>query len=309
VVLVSILIDKTQRQHSRCSLAAAWDIMTDLEPTLKRRRFTMGSEIVEMIELLNDLVNLVGLGTLELPLPRMAGAGMEASDGWLWLEPVIAPWKPPRGTVELSLNELAGRNLVRCTYRMVSQNIARVRVYCLPVDVECKLVSRTAWDAKSHTQRIMGAIDASREGWEGGSVTEKLPLISDKHNIKLLKILDDLPSPDPRADASYIKDADVRSLLDGVLRSGYIAGMMTKLSESRRKWVAAMLERELAPTKNIDSRLKEMFAPSGEVYYLNQQTWEVFQDPIYVKTVCGGIVTGESSGEYVSLSYAHSHVS
>ncbi|KAF8533160.1 P-loop containing nucleoside triphosphate hydrolase protein [Trichophaea hybrida] len=226
-------------------------------------------------------------------MPRMAGSGMESSDRWLWLEP---PEKQPRdGTIEFYLHMLvASYRVARCTYKMVSTNMARVRVYYLPSDVGRGLISRKDKSIKKYLRKIMEVIDVSREGWRGRPGAKMIPIVEpDKERLSLFWMFNTMDSPDPNPNAPWIRDENIKYLLQRVLNSESIAGMKSKPYEYQKRSIAMMLQRELAPSKSVDSRLKTMFAPSGEVYYMDQVTCELFQEPSYYDDVRGGILAEE----------------
>ncbi|KAF8252341.1 hypothetical protein K440DRAFT_578088 [Wilcoxina mikolae CBS 423.85] len=248
---------------------------------------------LETVELLNDLTNFVGIGSIEILMPRMAGSGMESPDRWLWLEP---PEIQPRdGTIEFYLHMLvASYRVARCTYKMVSTNMARVRVYYLPSDVGRGLISRKDKSIKKYLRKIMEVIDVSREGWRGRPGAKMVPIVEpDKERSSLFWMFNTMDSPNPNPNAPWIRDENIKYLLQRVLNSESIAGMKSKPYEYQKRSIAMMLQRELAPSKSVDSRLKTMFAPSGEVYYMDQVTCELFQEPSYYEDVRGGILAEE----------------
>ena len=134
-----------------------------------------------MIALLNDLSNFIGIGTVEIEMPRRAAPGMDAPDGWFWLEPPYA--KPRKDTIEFFLHALSVLHCVRCTYRMVSDSTARARVYLLPADVGRGLISRKSKNLRQYMRAVFGAVDVSPRSWLSKKVecqTPLLPEVSDE---------------------------------------------------------------------------------------------------------------------------------
>jgi hypothetical protein len=184
---------------------------------------------------------------------------------------------------------------------MVSKNMARVRIYCLPLDVGRGLISRKDKNFKKYLRKIMDAIDISREGWRGRPRAKRIPFVEpDRERSSLFWMFNTMDSPNPDPNASWIQDENIKYLLQRVLGSESISGMKSKPYEYQKRSIAMMLQRELAPAKSVDSRLKTMFAPSGEVYYLDQETCELFQEPSYYDDVRGGILAEEMGYGYAS---------
>ena len=61
----------------------------------------------------------------------------------------------------------------------------------------------------------------------------------------------------------------------------------------QRQSIAMMLQRELAPVRTVDSRLKPMQDPEGGDYFLDQETSELFLEPSYYEDVRGGCLCEE----------------
>ena len=95
-------------------------------------------------------------------------AGIEAPDGWLWLE---TPARKLRGqSVETWLEALIDRGYVRATYIMTSGTTARARVYVVPEDVERGLLQEMDTKHRLVLKRLLEQIDTSDEGWNGQPV-------------------------------------------------------------------------------------------------------------------------------------------
>ncbi|KAI5800010.1 P-loop containing nucleoside triphosphate hydrolase protein [Geopyxis carbonaria] len=226
-------------------------------------------------------------------MARRAAPGMEAPDGWLWLEtPDI---KYPNGTIEFYLHELCDHHVLRCTYKMITGNSARVRIYLLPEDVGRGLVSRVNINIRRHTRKLMEIIDTSRAHWEGTKTVKvsRKPLFElDQERSSLFYLFNTMESPKPDPDSHWIKEENVKDLLRTVLNSD-IVGIRTTLYEYQKRSAAMMLQRELSPIRTIDSRLRSIFAPSGEVYYIDMESMEIYQEPCYFDDVRGGILAEE----------------
>lgn len=257
-----------------------------------------------MAKLLNNLDSFLGIGSIEIDMPRRAAPGMDvAADypglavekyDWHWLEPPYN--KPPKDTTEFYLYMLCMHNVLRCTYRMISESVARVRVYCLPADVGRSLIPRRDKTIKRYMRKVLDAVDVSKEGWNGYRVggLERSPLIHsglEEHQLSLFYLFNTLNSPRP--DPGKLWTPEDRYLLQEILEADTIRGMKTKPFEYQKESIAMMLQRELAPTRTVDSRLKAMRTPTGEEYFLDQETCELFLEPSYYEDVRGGCLCEE----------------
>lgn len=248
------------------------------------------------IELLNDLTNFCGIGSLEIQMPRRAAIGMEAPDHWLWLE--TPPYECAK-SIEADLQELVDHGIVRCTYLMVTRNRARVRIYVLPDDVGRSVIRRDNSNLRKRLKVVMAMMDTSVESWEGGLPRGELLSKPENDKLSLFSMFNAMESPKPNPESPWINDEDTRDLLRSVLAPGNnIPGLKTTLYKYQKRSVALMLQKELAPERTQDPRLKEVCAPTGEIYYWESGTTEIFQDPRYYEDVKGGILAEEMGTGY-----------
>lgn len=227
-------------------------------------------------------------------MPRRAGTGMEAPDGWLWLE--TPAFRYDKSSLEDCLHHLVDLCVLRCTYKMVGGTTARVRVYLLPDDVARGVIPRDHHATFKPRRVVMEALDVSRRGWQGmptGNRARKPIAKVEDERSSLFYMFNTLESPKPDPQASWIKDDNTRGLLNDVL-SRPIRGMKNPLYGYQKKTVAMMLQRELAPNNVPDSRLGTMKAPSGQVYYLDFETLELFLEPRNYEDVRGGILAEDT---------------
>lgn len=262
---------------------------------LRARIKPIAQGVLDMVELLNDLANFVGVGTIDITMPRRAAAGMEAPDGWCWLD--VPEAKYPKGTLEFYLDELVYHKAIRCTYKMSGPSTAKVRVYLLPDDVGRGILMRSPSKdtaMKRSLRKLMSLIDVSKLGWAGKPSVKSVPLAeSEDDQSSLFYMFNTMPSPRPDPDAPWIKDSNVPDLMREVLSPGVMPGLKTELYQYQKRSVAMIIQREMAPFRVPDSRLREMFAPSGEVYYLDFEAMCFYQEPSYFDDICGGILAEE----------------
>lgn len=128
----------------------------------------MEATFLRLINLLNALEELCAVGTVDFTMPRRGMAGIDAPDGWLWLE---TPAKKLKGqSVEVWLEALIDRGHVRATYIMTSATTARARVYVLPEDIGKGLLPELDHSHRVMLKRLMGCLDISIRAWKGDSV-------------------------------------------------------------------------------------------------------------------------------------------
>lgn len=254
------------------------------------------------VELLNDLANFCGIGSLEIKMPRRAAAGMEAPDGWFWLE--SPTYKCPKFSIEANLQELVDHGIMRCTYTMVTGNMARVRIYVLPDDVGRSMIRRDDLNLRKRLKVVMATVDGSTDSWEGGVLKGEPLLEPETGKLSLFLMFNSMESPRPNPESPWIRDENTKDLLQGVLAPGNsVSGMRTTLYKYQKRTVALMLQKELAPERTQDPRLKEMQAPTGEIYYWDSETTEIFQEPRYYEDVRGGILAEEMGTGYSPICF------
>lgn len=269
-------------------------------PSYNPKFALVSATFLSAIELLNDLTNFCGIGSLEIQMPRRAAIGMEAPDGWLWLE--SQSYKYPKSSIEAALQELVDRGIMRCTYLMVTRNKARVRIYVLPDDVGRSMIQRDDPNLRKRLKAVMAMMDTSVESWEGGVPRGELLSKPESGELSLFLMFNAMESPKPDPESPWITDEDTRDLLRSVLAPGNnILGLKTTLYKYQKRSVALMLQKELASERTQDPRLQEVYAPTGEIYYWESGTTEIFQDPRYYEDVKGGILAEEMGTGYLPI--------
>jgi hypothetical protein len=170
-------------------------------------------------------------------------------------------------------------------------------VYLLPEDVARSIIDRQDLKAIERCRRvIVESLDVSRRGWEGRTVdsAERKPATDpeDDHS-SLFYIFNTLESPKPNPDAPWIRDENTRILLRNTLHRP-IKGMKNQPYGYQRETVAMMLQREMAPDSKPDSRLRCMKAPTGQEYWADLKTMELFREPRLYEDVRGGILAEDT---------------
>ncbi|PWW77526.1 hypothetical protein C7212DRAFT_277475 [Tuber magnatum] len=242
--------------------------------------------------MLNGLSSLCAVGSVDLEVPRRPAPGMEAPDGWNWLE--IPPIRFPRHSIADNLIQLASLRVLRCTYKMIGDSTARVRVYLLPDDVGRRIVPRDSREISKFRREVLCALDTSRAGWQGLKVKSHEPLVApgDAH-LSLFYLFNTLDSPNPNPKAEWVKDRNTTDLMNRVLKKP-IVGMKTPLYGYQKKTVAMMIQRELAPENTQDSRFRCYTGPRGQKYYLDLETAEMLIEPKKYEDVRGGILAEDT---------------
>lgn len=263
-------------------------------------------EILAHYTLFNDLSTFTGIGTLRFYMPRRAAPGPDAPDGWHWLEDDPWPAEYTPSDIPRRVRELLVKGLVRLTYRMVSGTEARVRVYILPEDVRGELVLAKTGAGKGNLRKVLLAVDTSREAWEGDIVVRNRRSLfevekEEDESCSLFYLFNTIPSPAPDPESPWIGEERVRERMRSVLgvtpfpecgEDGF-RGLKTMPYSYQKESIAMMVQREMAPEKRMDPRLKEMVAPTGEVYYIDTDSLRIYESPVYYDDVRGGILAEE----------------
>ncbi|RPB05517.1 hypothetical protein L873DRAFT_1785692 [Choiromyces venosus 120613-1] len=217
---------------------------------------------------------------------------MEAPDGWNWLE--IPPIRFPKNSLVDNLIQLSSFGVVRCTYKMIGDSTARVRIYLLPDDVGRGSIVRDSREINKFRREVLYALDTSKEGWQGLKVKGHEPLVApgDAH-LSLFYLFNTLDSPKPNPEAKWIKDRNTTDLMNRVLKKP-IAGMKNPLYGYQKKTVAVMIQRELAPENTQDTRFRCITGPQGQRYYLDLETTEMLIEPRKYEDVRGGILAEDT---------------
>ncbi|KAI5855889.1 hypothetical protein BZA05DRAFT_220265 [Tricharina praecox] len=177
----------------------------------------------------------------------MAGPGPTAPDDWHWLE---LPAQKPRRIegVAYDLYMLATLHLVRCTYRMFStapEVFARPALPALP---------RTP---NALVRVYVLPVDVAQD------------LVS-RRNRNVRKYM-----------RSMLEEVDVAAEMWEGEGEGEGEGEVVRAAWRGEKTPLLTKVKELPPMPGLHPRLTIMEAPTGEVYYLDLKTCELFEQPVY----------------------------
>ncbi|KAG0130274.1 P-loop containing nucleoside triphosphate hydrolase protein [Tuber indicum] len=225
-------------------------------------------------------------------MPRRPAPGMEAPDCWNWLE--IPPIHFPKHSMADNLIQLASLCVLRCTYRMIADSTARVRIYMLPDDVGRRVIPRDSREISKFRREVLYALDTSEAGWQGLKVKGHKPLVApgDVH-LSLFYLFNTLDSPNPNPKAEWVRDRNTTDLMNRVLKKP-VVGMKNPLYGYQKKTVAMMIQRELAPENTQDARFRCFTGPQGRKYYLDLETTEMLVEPRKYEDVRGGILAEDT---------------
>ncbi|KAH8146435.1 uncharacterized protein LAJ45_09628 [Morchella importuna] len=262
----------------------------------KRKRNTStarSQQFLATIELLNDLGNFCGVGTIDIPMPRRAAVGMEAPDGWFWLETPGRSHQFPKQSIQAKMIALVEAGWLRCTYQMIpnTQSSARVRIYVLPDDLGRTYIKREDTTLRKCLRTVVSATDDSKQKWKM-SESPDCERQEIEETASLFYMFNKLKSPAPDPGSFWIKDENTKELINDVLTRD-LPGVKTTLYRHQKRTVAMMLQKELAPEQTMDPRLTSVHGPDEGVYFHDFETTELFQDPRYFEDVKGGILAEE----------------
>ncbi|KAI5791652.1 hypothetical protein DFH27DRAFT_195058 [Peziza echinospora] len=129
---------------------------------------------LRLINILNELEEMCALGVVDIEMPRRGMAGIEAPDGWLWLD---TPARTIEGqSVEAWMGSLIDCGHLRATYVMTSNTTARVRIYMLPEDIGAGLIREIGSTQRKNLRNLLKNIDTSIQGWQGSIGHERTSL-------------------------------------------------------------------------------------------------------------------------------------
>ncbi|KAK9237884.1 P-loop containing nucleoside triphosphate hydrolase protein [Lipomyces kononenkoae] len=262
----------------------------------KRQRSKTEDEIqreIDIATVLNDLNRLAPIGVIDIyNLPRLPAPGLEAPDGWLWIEP---PWEKSVVLEEplSSLAYLHKRMFLRVTYRMLDHRTARFRIYIVPKDVEGRrFLPPMPTLTKKRIRNVMLLMNTSGTAWDGDRDAPMVPLIKPPPDeaptlFDMFNQISAVPESVPEID-----DPESEEIINEVM-TGHVEGMKSVLYLYQRETVAEMIRKELLPVQMIDPRLSEIMSPQGKKLYMDTDTYEVHLKPDYFDGTFGGVLSEE----------------
>ncbi|KAK9368014.1 P-loop containing nucleoside triphosphate hydrolase protein [Lipomyces kononenkoae] len=268
----------------------------------KRQRSKTEDEIqreIDIATVLNDLNRLAPIGVIDIyNLPRLPAPGLDAPDGWLWIEP---PWEKSVVLEEplSSLAYLHKRLFLRVTYRMLDHRTARFRIYIVPKDVDGRrFLPPMPTLTKKRIRTVMLLINTSRAAWEGARDAPMVPLSKPSPDeaptlFDMFNQISAVPDSVPEID-----DKESEEIINEVM-TGHVEGMKSVLYLYQRETVAEMIRKELVPVQMIDPRLSEIMSPQGNKLYMDTDTYEVHLKPDYFDGTFGGVLSEEMGFGYM----------
>ncbi|KAK9467868.1 P-loop containing nucleoside triphosphate hydrolase protein [Lipomyces arxii] len=247
----------------------------------------------ELAAVLNGLHNLAPIGTITVDnIPRLPAPGLEAPDGWQWIEP---PWDRTLVLPEPleSLRYLYNKLFLRVTYRMLSTTVARLRIYIVPKDIAGRRFFPPAPTlTKKRVKYIMSLVNTSPESWDCQLDAPWQPLVKPaKDDVPTLTDMFNQISAVPET-LPDLDDPETQDLIDEVM-TGSVTGMKSILYQYQRETVAEMIRKEIVQTKAIDPRLIEFVGPTGTTVYIDTDKFEVLLKPDYFDGTFGGVLSEE----------------
>lgn len=264
---------------------------------------------------LDDLSKLIAVGTIDVSLQSRHKALVTSSQvGQLNKDNAAKVWKPWGQDIEQQcgldvrashLGTLQNYNFGRVTYRFIEGSESyciRARVYLVAFDTFRQVSDKSSKDQVSRRQLVqyfLRSCNSNLESWKGNVSQHLSTLDCDRMSsgqlLGLTAIYNTMPSPRPSSKKlGNACDPSVASLLSECEQDDWNpTGLRTTLFNYQRASVWKMLQRELAPEKVIDFRLKLVTSPTGKQYYMDIMSGEVFAGPIYYEDTAGGILCEE----------------
>jgi hypothetical protein len=171
------------------------------------------------------------------------------------------------------------------------------RIYALPGDAGNRFIDRLNKKLWSALECLISEVDSGRETWEGRPRPEsrrKFDCWATRDDGSLFYMFNRLPSPSPTVNAvteKYSREA-LEDLLDP---ASVLPGLKTVLYPYQRRAAGLMLQREAAPTLQLDPRLEQRIAPDGSTFYYGARDLLLLRQPRFYEACRGGIL-GETMG-------------
>ena len=189
----------------------------------------------------------------------------------------------------LFLAEKEWIQLVRVAHKEEKEWLA-IRVYILPEDAG-RIYQRGHIDftrgAKKH---LMGFVDRSRTAWDATyTASDRFdgyyqPTTEDESLFYIFNTLDSPPPAQGQIYEPYSKQA-VRGVLDGK-----IPGLKRILYPYQCRSTAAMIQKEAAPARMADPRMRPYRGLTGQDFYFDQEDGRLFLQPNFYEDQRGGIL-------------------
>ncbi|KAK3311118.1 P-loop containing nucleoside triphosphate hydrolase protein [Chaetomium strumarium] len=167
-------------------------------------------------------------------------------------------------------------------------DLAIVRVYLLPDDVDNRSIPRFADDLRRARTTLLQHLDLSKKTWQG-QVSEAE---EEQHgeSRSLLQMFNSIPSPDPRP--GDILDFEVRDAAFRLMDSD-VPGLITTLYSYQRRSAALMLQRESQTMQMVDPRLTMVADQLGSQWYYDAVSGTILREPVHYDEPRGGILAEE----------------
>ncbi|KZF19924.1 hypothetical protein L228DRAFT_204781, partial [Xylona heveae TC161] len=170
-----------------------------------------------------------------------------------------------------------------------------IRCYILAEDVGRGHLRRTDKNLRKALRTILAHLDVAPEAWNAGYEldTQARPMLSDAQPdaslSSLFYLYNTLKSPDPSPENVPVRHT--RSAMETLLDPNDAPdGLKTTLYPYQRRSAAMMLQKEAAPTLQLDPRLRQMAGLDGRTFYFDQETMGVLQHPRLYEEARGGIL-------------------
>ncbi|KAK4240328.1 DNA repair protein rad8 [Achaetomium macrosporum] len=167
-------------------------------------------------------------------------------------------------------------------------DLAIVRVYLLPDDVDNRSIPRFAPDLRRARATLLQHLDFSTNTWQGQVSETAEEQVGESQS--LLQMFNIIPSPDPSPED--ILDFDARDAAYRLMDSN-VPGLLTTLYSYQRRSAALMLQRESQTMQVVDPRLTKVADQLGSQWYYDAVRGTILREPVHYDEPRGGILAEE----------------
>ncbi|KKY28874.1 putative snf2 family helicase [Phaeomoniella chlamydospora] len=239
---------------------------------------------IERSRFLSDLSNYVPLGVI-----RVYERSNEHLETVKWMvDQNQVPAQYPSKTL-LSMVEKEWVQVVRIEDRL-KRSATAIRIFVLPEDVGRRYKRGQIAEYRRALKDLMGFVDRSRTSWHGDIDHSKAPtsyFVMNDMDESLFYIFNTLESPNP--DPGAVLDPYARRVMQDIL-NGALPGLLGELYPYQQRSIAAMVQKETAPARVADPRMRLHQSPTGTQFYYDREEGRLVLEPDLYEDQRGGIL-------------------
>ncbi|KAK3056343.1 hypothetical protein LTR09_002850 [Extremus antarcticus] len=239
----------------------------------------------------SDLSNYLPLGCLCLEHVDELPAEQNSINGWRAITQL-----PSQHSIGYSLSPHVSKLVNAGWIRLFSNRgsiygrYLVIRIYILPFDVGLRYVDRQSKRLYVALENLLAEVDVGTQVWQGyraSDVACKFDMYASSEEGSLFWLFNQTPSPSPSK--GLVREKYTHEAMVDLLKSN-VPGLKTQLYRYQRRSAALMLQRELAPSLELDPRLELRLAPDGSEYYYGARDLTFLKHPRHYEACQGGIL-------------------